>query len=164
MKHAHYLWDIDIQSVPLAWNNHLQNAKKEFPDGTIVHWVTDGKPYSALMHPTLMHSRIISTFNHYKNTAREIMRHGPFTPKTFVPKILECDVALYNLLLEWLLDNSSECKNPFEYFSNKEYLNYRLYFTDDLICDELLRLGVCDDDPRLLPYLFDQNDLTPKGL
>lgn len=161
MNRVHYLWDIDINSLSLAWIDNLQKARKEFPDGTNMHWEFGGKEFSAFIHPTLMHSKTISTFNHYKNTAKEIMRQRSFSPRTFVPSILECDVALYNLLHEWLFDNQS---NPFEYFSNRDFLDYRFYFTDKVICSELLRFGICNDDPRLLPHPFDLNDLTLKGL
>lgn len=160
---AKYLWEINIEELPLAWINDLQKARLECPDGMNLTYTFNGTTYTHFIHPVLMHSKLISTFNEYKSLAQNAIHRTIYNPREFVPSIMECDTALYNLLYFWLLDwkmfEGLDKINPFEVFSKKDYLNFRFYSLDDLIAQQLIKHGICDTDIRLYPYSFDLNDL-----
>ncbi len=147
---ANYLWELDIESLPFGSKNTYEKALSECPTGINIEITSVyGEKISCYINPVMFHDKIISKFNEYKCKALILTRNrSTLEVKDFIDSIIECDVALYSLIFEWVFEFDDflapENRNPFVYFSNKEYLNYAFYNNDTMFCTFFKELGYPD--------------------
>ena len=92
-----FLWDLDIEQLPLGWEEQYQEALKEFPNGTVI------KGY--FLHPVEYRAQILSYFHTYQAKAKSEYEQ---LLKEFDVELLNSlvgyDKLLYSVLYEWLDD------------------------------------------------------------
>jgi hypothetical protein len=132
---AKYLWDLNLDEIPLSWENVYQDALANYPDGELIpsdeSWDDIQRNY--FFHSVKYRQLIIETFNKYKTNAIELMgKKHSLDFKDFINQIIKTDVILYNLLFDWICDEDSfdiSSFNPNNFYNN--IVNYEFYFKDN---------------------------------
>lgn len=132
---AQYLWDLDIEDIPCGFASLYEEAKVHFPDGKIINSidVMKNKSYSYWSNPVTAYNLLKITFNKLKCEAKSVMENKlKYDTKIFMSKLLELDISLYGLLLDWYFNDCSSCyifRDPYRYFNDEKYYNFVLYFS-----------------------------------
>ncbi|BAQ11486.1 hypothetical protein OXB_3016 [Bacillus sp. OxB-1] len=92
-----YLWDIDIEQLPLGWSDIYEDAFENYPNGMMIEGV--------FFHPVDYHAQLLSYFHTYQAKAKAAYGN---LQKQFDRDTLNLLVAydkfLYSILLVWLDD------------------------------------------------------------
>jgi hypothetical protein len=145
---AKYLWDLNIEDLPLGWQSVYDEAVRDYPKGKYVQWAaTNDEVIKNWVDPVQTYDLFKRTIMDYKNRAMTIFQNyrDPDVRNTFT-RLLRVDVALFNLFVNWNMEcldveHHLTMFNPFEYFRNERYVNYTFYFAThyhvplDLFCD-----------------------------
>lgn len=151
---ARYLWDLNIEDFQCGWQSIYNEAAKSFPNGKHIEWTaTNGELVREWIDPVQTYDLMKKTFSNYKKHAQDILQnlYGMEIRSGFT-QLLNIDVALYNLLIEWHLEIKTAegdigLFRPFEYFNNKLYMNYIFYFSEGVqpeFIDHLQDLRIID--------------------
>lgn len=144
-----FLWDLNLEEIPLGWEERYQQELKDNPNGryeSIPEFSSDGaKEYTVFYDPVGYRKKLLLMFKEIQGKAKaEFEKEEDFKLK--MHNLLKLDIALYNLLDEWVTDDwwDVSCMDPFkieddikgtsEYFSEehtpkgmKRYMNLKLF-------------------------------------
>lgn len=151
---ARYLWDLQLEDFACGWQNIYDEAAENFPMGKHIEWTaTNGTLVREWIDPVQTYELMKKTFSNYKSQAQDIVQNlGEIEIGYGFTQLLNFDVALFNLLIDWHLgiatvENNIGLFRPFEYFNNKLYMNYVLYFSEGVkpeFVDHLQDLRIVD--------------------
>ncbi|WP_404407661.1 hypothetical protein [Jeotgalibacillus malaysiensis] len=123
-----YLWELDLQSVPLGFESDYNEFKKTDLGGAIYH-DEDGEVYR--YNPVKFAERTLSLFNSEKLKAVELHKQlkSNFT-KEYYHQLIHIDVRLFGLLDVWTgLDGDISSYDPNNVIANAE-AQMKTYFSD----------------------------------
>jgi len=140
-----HLWDIDIETLNLGWEETYQDALKNCPNGEIIPstTMTDVEHVFSrhIYHPVGYRKKIIELFNRKKAEAISVLEKQSDL-QTLTNEIFKIDVCLFSLLTSWVtLDEELETSfDPKEIETNM--FNVETYFAydkDDSIFSEQIK-------------------------
>lgn len=146
-----YLWQLNLTNDDCGWTETFLNAIKHYPKGKVYHYKDmHNVQQQHFVNPVELFMRMQSLFNGYKQTAISLSRSLLKTDirHSFL-QLIECDVALYNLLYDWRIPENIKTGftffDPNIYFTDKIYLNYTMYFRGGRLFDELDNLRLINN-------------------
>ncbi|MED1790505.1 hypothetical protein P4V47_24085 [Brevibacillus laterosporus] len=101
---ATYLWDLDLEQIPLGWSETYQDALESCPNGELV--AVDYSNYYGekieryFYHPIKCRELLIQIFNQKVDRARNLV-DSEKKLKPFINELFKIDVCLFNLLELW---------------------------------------------------------------
>ncbi|MGO0058601.1 hypothetical protein ACTID9_00800 [Brevibacillus fluminis] len=129
---AKYLWDLDLENIPLGWEETFRDALRICPDGEITPISYSSyhgeKLERYLYHPVKFRDRLIELFNADKAKAVNLMESNTISD-SFLNQLFKIDVRLFNILDAWLTPDDEiegEMLDPRE--MEQKLLDYRVYF------------------------------------
>lgn len=113
-----YLWDLNLEEIPLGWDERYQQELKENPEGRyeiIPDFPTESAEYKVFYHPVGYREKLLSLFKDIQEKAKKIFQNDEDF-KTKMHTLLKMDIALYNILDEWVTDDfwDVSCMDPFK--------------------------------------------------
>ncbi|MCM3312010.1 hypothetical protein CHH78_02290 [Shouchella clausii] len=141
---AKYLFDLDLEEIPLGWEEAYQEALTRCPDGEIIPPLPDdafNRP--CFYHPVAYRALILKTFNKYKLLARRLMEEQKPDIKSWITELVKVDIILYKLLSLWVSEFMDiSCYDPKDFNSDVFGANdsYFSYISDDMQPYEGLKL------------------------
>ena len=101
-----FLWQLDIEKLPLGWEDVYLEALANYPNGQIV---ADGPYYDgdtlrrAYMNPVGFREKLLLLFNKYKQIANELYESlGLSFNSDAINQLLKCDIILYSIIFDWV--------------------------------------------------------------
>lgn len=92
-----FLWEIDIEQIPLGWNDIYEDARENYPNGT--------KFDKYFVHPIECRTQLIAHFKNYQEKAKETYQSLlKGFDRDILHTLLKYDQILYSVLYEWLGD------------------------------------------------------------
>lgn len=98
-----YLWDIEIETIPLGWDEEYQKAMKLYPHG-ITYTSNDTNDHN-FRDPVGYRQRLIEMFTFYSRKAKQVVSNGPLRDQFH--ELLLWDIRLFNVLIYWLSPSPS---------------------------------------------------------
>lgn len=115
-----YLWDLDIEQIPLGWQSEFDRAIKELPDGELTTMPDLSDPSATEIgltrheyNPIKYRDTIVKLFNEQKSLAHDVLKNEQ-SMKALFNRLLKIDINLFNLLNEWLYSSDLYQLNSFE--------------------------------------------------
>lgn len=107
-----YLWQLDLDDIPLGWESTYQESFAKSPDGEIVS-IPESNYDEVIInryfyHPVKYRNELYRLFNEYKIKAKDLFEsknNHEFKP--FINKLIQYDCILYNLLSEWTFSDDA---------------------------------------------------------
>ncbi|WP_130807675.1 hypothetical protein [Senegalia massiliensis] len=130
-----YLWQLNLDDIPLGWEQIYKEAIKEYPHGEIFSFENlnydDTNRY--FYHPVKYRDEIYRLFNKYKIEAKYLFdSKDKYNFKTFTTKIVKLDSILYNLLFYWTQEEKEvdgSCFDPRDL--EEDIYSFESYFDFD---------------------------------
>ncbi|SHH57708.1 hypothetical protein [Sporanaerobacter acetigenes] len=132
---AKYLWDLNLDEIPLGWENTYQDALNQCPKGEIIEMAEMDSPDSIITNqyfydPVGYKNTIYTIFNEYKIKAKTLFEsRNKHEIKPFINELIKFDCILYGLLAEWTCNGNEFDGSSFDpnYLKNN-LLDYNYYF------------------------------------
>ncbi len=129
-----YLWELNIENIPLGWQETLDKAIQNCPDGELVaipdiDFHSDKFDISRYYYnPIKFREKIIRLFNEEKNKAIHLLENEK-SMKPLFNEILKIDIKLFNLLDLWTsIDDHFDGSSFDPKHIDEEILNSSNYF------------------------------------
>ena len=105
-----YLWDLEMEQLPLGWEEEYHQALQAYPNGKIIPRKFSGNRYyndvpsPYFRDPVTYHRWLINLFHRYRNQALRLLSNGqpPKNNWSAMQKLLAIDIRLFNLLMFWV--------------------------------------------------------------
>lgn len=149
-----YLWDLNLEEIPLGWEKDYQDALRNFPAGKIIEvpeiYMDDFEIRESWCNPVAFRTLVLQSFNALKDKALYLLENvNKANFQDTSSKLIRIEFALRTLLFSWVDDDTLLTDYDFsrvrreidmdcnfgDYFSEeildflKPYENYR-YFKD----------------------------------
>ncbi|WP_353096387.1 hypothetical protein [Tissierella praeacuta] len=129
-----YLWDLNLDEIPLGWENTYQEASIKSPHGEIVSIPESNYDEISInryfYHPVKYRNELYRLFNEFKVKAKDLFESkGNHEFRPFINELIKYDCILYNILYEWTLVDDELDGSSFDPDYIKNILqNFRDYF------------------------------------
>lgn len=95
-----HLWDLNIEDIPLGWDDIYKQALEECPNGEYEHCEDTFGESTYWCNPVACKSILISKFNSLKLQAKQIFDDKNLLSRS-ISELFSIDVMLYNILSNW---------------------------------------------------------------
>lgn len=141
-----YLWDLNLDEIPLGWEATYKTALEQYPNGTTAEMILQDNDFELFAeeyeyNPVECRNIIYNSFNEYKAKAKNLLESkDEYDLKTLVNELIKIDVILYNLLKYWLYEDDYYFENssfqPKDYSNQDKIFSLSDYFDKELCLDE----------------------------
>jgi hypothetical protein len=149
-----YLWNFELTNESCGWIHYYYEAQLNYPAGKVIGLKQcNNNSLSYAINPVKTYTSMKNIFHQLSAKAAKLyQQRTTLELNVFLPKIVDLDVCLYNLLQDWYLENDpctdSDMFSSFQYFSEYHYRNYNMYFNNGTILYPQLH------EARILPMFI----------